>query len=534
MLDLPSAAASRPTKKSKPSVPRQNLKGLQREVQSLGGDNPIAIVPAVPLFKKRRLGSRKPAARWELKPFKNSARTDDLVLRHWRRAADGPTSNPAGENDDDSNSKGNDIEDSMFAKYNVQVNIPTYDNEQYEARLKSDNWTKEETDCLMGLVREFDLRWPVIWDRYEYTPALLAGTEGRDNSTALVAEVKPRTVEELKARYYEVAAKMMAVNHPVHMMSQTEFSLYQLMSSFNPAQEALRKRFAEAAMARSPEERREEESLLVELKRIMQRYEKLNEERRELYLRLDTPPAQAGSNLGIYSTSHGLQQLVQQLMNADKNKKRKSILGPEGTPTAATPTASTAPQDSRRESTVAAPTPTTAAGKKGASSAPAGPQERRRLSPEEETIFGVSHHERLTGGPSFRHDKVTKLISARSAQLAAKITNILTELEIPPRLIMPTREVTEAYEGLMGDVNKLLEARKLSDKLDGEIKLAEAAKAEREKKLKEADEKPEGEAVKAEGDNEEAAVAESGKAVHKRSASVLSQVSDKSSKRQKK
>ncbi len=30
-------------------------------------------------------------------------------------------------------------------------------------------WTKEETDYLFVLVREFDVRWYVIADRYEYT-----------------------------------------------------------------------------------------------------------------------------------------------------------------------------------------------------------------------------------------------------------------------------------------------------------------------------------------------------------------------------
>src|SRR5690349_18752951 len=91
MLDLPNSAGPRPAKKQKVTNIRSNLKGLQREVQSLGGDNPISIVPAVPQFKKRRLASRKPAAKWELKPFTNSARTDGLVLKHWRRKVEKPT-----------------------------------------------------------------------------------------------------------------------------------------------------------------------------------------------------------------------------------------------------------------------------------------------------------------------------------------------------------------------------------------------------------------------------------------------------------
>ncbi|KFY28756.1 hypothetical protein V493_02774 [Pseudogymnoascus sp. VKM F-4281 (FW-2241)] len=547
MLDLPNSAGPRPAKKQKLTNVRPNLKGLQREVQSLGGDNPISIVPAVPQYKKRRLVGRKPAAKWELKPFKNSAREDDMTLKHWRRKTEVPPKQEAQEGEGGEAAESEvkeELDDSAFAKFNVQVNIPKYDDEQYEAKLKDEDWTKEETDYLMQTARDFDLRWPLVWDRYEYQPASPPDTEGTE-STALVPEHKPRTLEDIKARYYDVAAKMMAVHRPVQFMSQVEFSLHQLMSSFNPVQEALRKRFAENAMSRSSEERREEESLLIELKRIMARSERLNEERKDLYARLDAPPS--SSNVGVYTTSAGLQQLVQQLMNADKSKKRKSILGPEGTPTAGP---GAAPVD-RRESAVrepaAAATPATT--KKGG----AGPAERRKLSEEDQVVFGVSTHDRLQSGPQFRYDRIAKMVSSRSAVLASRITNVLTELEIPPRLVMPTLEVGTAFEALLGSINVLLDTRKASDKLDGEIKLAEAQKAEREKKEGKKKEEEAGQVeeaagaaeaegeIKAEGAEKERSVSvaragsvQAQQAAHKRSASVLSQVSDKSTKRQKK
>jgi hypothetical protein len=34
--------------------------------------------------------------------------------------------------------------------------------------LEDKEWTKEETDYLFNLVRDFDLRWYIIHDRYEY------------------------------------------------------------------------------------------------------------------------------------------------------------------------------------------------------------------------------------------------------------------------------------------------------------------------------------------------------------------------------
>ncbi len=564
MLDLPSAAGPRPAKKQKTAGPRPNLKGLQREVQSLGGDNPIAIVPEVPLFKKRRLVTRKPAARWELKPFKNSARKDGLILKHWRRKEEPPpVASIEGADGESADAKAEpEIDDSLFAKFNVQINLPTYDDEQYDANLKNEEWSKEETDYLMSLAHEFDLRWPVIWDRYDYQ--LVEEREAaEDESEALFAIQKVRSMEDLKARYYEVAAKMMAILHPVQFMSQAEFSLHQLMTSFNPQQERLRKQFAEAAMSRSAEERREEESLLIELKRIMARSEKLNEERKELYSRLESPPST--SNVGIYTTSQGLAQLLQQLMNANKSKQRKPLLGSEGVSPVPGPSGQHNPgldrrDSSHRESMSGANGPS-AANKKGPSAS-----ERRKLSPEEESLYGVSHHERLTGGPSFRHDRVTRQITNKSAVQATKITNTLTELEIPARLIMPTAEVTSQYELLLASINTLLDTKKVADKLDAEIKLAEAQKAERVKRERKEKGEPEEETngdanrdadadadaemvdvdgeegddeVKMEHSEKEKSAAPSTRtagsaSLHKRSASVLSQVSDKSTKRQKK
>jgi DNA methyltransferase 1-associated protein 1 len=559
MLDLPNSAGPRPAKKQKTSGPRPNLKGLQREVQSLGGDNPIAIVPVVPSFKKRRLASRKPAARWELKPFKNSARTDGLILRHWRRKAEVLAPTEGADGDQEQVKAEDEIEDSVFAKFNVQVNLPKYDDEQYDANLRNDDWSKDETDYLMGLAEDYDLRWPLISDRYEYEPAK---PEVEGESDALVPQRKTRSMEDIKARYYDVAAKMMAIHRPIQFMSQAEFSLHQLMTSFNPEQERVRKRFAETAMSRSAEERREEESLLIELKRIMARSEKLNEERKELYSRLEAPPS--SGNVGIYTTSQGLQQLLGQLMNANRSKQRKSLLGNEGVSPAAGPSGQQNPSLDRRESTnresISGPTGATGANKKG----PANPTERRKLSPEEESLYGVSHHERLTGGPGFRHDKVTRQITNKSAVQAAKISNTLTELEIPARLVMPTADVTSQYEVLLTSINTLLDTKKIVDKLDSEIKLAEAQKLEREKKERREKGEPEPEGAdtgEADGDGQadsemvdadaeegeddfktdqgekERSAAPSARpsgSLHKRSASVLSQVSDKSTKRQKK
>ncbi|TVY14288.1 SWR1-complex protein 4 [Lachnellula arida] len=568
MLDLPDSGSARPAKKQKLTAPRPVLKGLAREVQNLSGDNPIAIVPEVSAFKKKRFGSRKPVAKWEQKPFKNSARDGDpLVLRHWRRKTERPPVPPVGEDGNVEMGEGvapkaeEMVEDSTFAKYNVRVNVPEYTEDEYNAKLQNKDWTKLETDHLVGLAYEYDLRWPVIWDRYE--PPLPA-PDAPDSLLGLVLPPKIRTMEDLKARYYSVAATMMAERKPPIKMNSVEFNLHEVMSNFNPAIETARKKFAEGAFQRTKEEAREEESLLLELKRILARADKLNEERRELYARLESPPSTG--NIGIYSSSQGLQQLLQQLMQA--SKKRKSLMGNEGISPAAGPSqqASFDRRDSSVRESISGPSGSNNNNnKKGP---PPGPSERRQLTDEEERIYGVSRHERLgNSGPIYRHDKISKPVITKSSVQQTKIANVLNELEIPPRLIMPTVEVGEAYESLLQSINVLLDARKLADKLDGEIRIARQQKEEREKAARLEMEMGEALAEAGEGDEvgsgssdsktdevgsgssgssdskteREKSVARSvrGGSVarsvsqgHKRSASVLSAASDKSTKKQ--
>ncbi|KAF5615151.1 SWR1-complex 4 [Fusarium sp. NRRL 52700] len=608
----------RPSKKQKIAAPRPNLKGLAREVHNLGGDNPIAIVPEVTHFKKRRFASRKPAARWEMRSFKNSARTDsDFTLRHWRRKDEkqgGCDVSPEQTSQGEQPQLFRDgTEDSAFAKYNVQVSVPQYSEGQYQQSLQHNDWTKEETDYLLELARDFDLRWPLIWDRYEWNPPATNGEADADGdeSKAIVPATRPRSLEDLKARYYEVASKMMAAQKPVQYMTQPEFSLHELMAHFNPQQEKLRKEFALNALTRSREEAREEESLLLEIKRILARSDRFNEERRELYNRLDYP--RADTDINAFKSSAGLQNLLQNLMTADKSKKRKSLMPGDGTSpsgtappqtaaaasTTAAAAAAAAQEAGRRESTAAstgprdstgpAATPIASNNKKGQQQQQ---QERRKLSTQEELLYGVTHHDRLGSGPTFRTERINKLFSHKSNQQQNRITNVLNELDVPNKLAMPTAATTHQYEQLLAAVNSLLDARKVSDKLDAEIKVEQAKKAEREKAIappesESAVEKDKADQDAGTGNNPEAGAAtgatagnadgdvtsapgdankdasettaptieasdassketellneidkngrpDSSGAAHKRSASVLSGVSDKSNKRQKK
>ncbi|KAI1821389.1 hypothetical protein F4861DRAFT_519145 [Xylaria intraflava] len=507
VLNLPADGAGlRPTKKQKTNTPRPNLKGLAREVQSLGGDNPIAIVPEIPSFKKRRFGSRKPAARWKLAQFFNSARHDQsLLLRHWRKETDDQSraaSQPQldgetpRENEVAVGNGVNEIEDSGFAKYSVQVDVPQYSEDQYNSNLINDDWTKDETDYLFDLARSFDLRWPLIWDRYEYKPSGHVKQEDADGTvpnTVMISAPKPRTMEDLKKRYYEVAAKMMAVQKPVQYMTQAEFSLHEIMANFNPVTEMQRKKFAQDALSRSPDEAREEEQLLIEVRRIVARQQKLNQDRQELYRRLDFPPTE--QDITSFKSSAGLSTLLQSLATADKTRKRRPIVDVNGanTPGATQPAAhsnSTPVSESRRESIAASvgghrdsigggerpERPT----KKG-SQQQQQQQERKKLTEQEEQIYGVSQHDRLPSGPTFRYERINKILTTKSNAQHQRITNTLAELDIPSRLNMPTSAVVDEMEKLLSSIGVLLEVRKLNDKIDMELRLEQVKKAERKK-----------------------------------------------------
>ncbi|KAL8392143.1 hypothetical protein RB595_002364 [Gaeumannomyces hyphopodioides] len=525
VLNLPQdGAAPRPTKRAKTTAPRTNLKGLAREVQSLGGDNPIAIIPEVSIFKRRRSQAiKKTASRWELRPFKNSARRDDsLILRHWRRKENGGGDRAATQENGDVPMEGADgdkqqedrqpekteqpLEDSAFAKFNVHVDVPQYTDDQYHSNLRRHDWTKEETDYLLDLVRDFDLRWALIWDRYEYTPTRPRGPTTNGDSAAVVPVPTPRSMEDLKARYYEVAAKMMAVQKPAQYMSQPEFSLYETMLKFDPHMETQRKKFAANALTRSKEEAREEESLLLEVKRILARQERFNEERRELYSRLDFPPSD--HDISTFKSSQGLETLLKTLMTADKSKKRKSLMASDGAnlagpgsaglngqqAPAGSATPATAGSESRRDSIAASSAvaqresaavekatpvepPSKPNNKKGGAAQP----ERRRLTEQEEQVYGVSYHDRLGSGPTFRYEKVNKLFNHKSGQQQQRITNVLNELDVPSRLTMPTAAVTSQFEQLVHTVTQLVDLRKQLDKLDGELKIENARRVERDK-----------------------------------------------------
>ncbi|RPA89647.1 hypothetical protein L873DRAFT_1720922 [Choiromyces venosus 120613-1] len=429
-LSGPSDATTRVPAAKKQKTVERRPDGITRELFALLGENPppVAIVESKFKEKPRWMGKVNP---WVWKPFNNPARSDGFVLHHWERKTEPPQ----------------DLE-YQFAKFNVKVDVPIYTDGEYEV-LKDPDWTREETDYLFDLCREYDLRFVIIWDRYEFP-----------------ASGKARSVEDIKARYYSVCRSLMELRTPLNQMTPEETQIFNRLN-FDKERETARKNMAEVLFARTPEQVKEEEMLLVELTRITKNQARNLEERKELFGRLEVPASQG--SISPYTGSQGLAHLREMMVNSnDKNKKRKSIAmasnnannsdGPQQSPAVATSAERSGP----------------GGGSGGGPSQKDTPQPKkqvRKLTEEEELEFGVTYHDKLTPGVKFRSAMVSSTVKGGTAQ---KVQAALAQLEISPRLAMPTARTVQRFEQLQASVGVLLDARKANDKIDNEHRILKA------------------------------------------------------------
>ncbi|KAM3420562.1 hypothetical protein BST61_g3824 [Cercospora zeina] len=351
-----------------------------------------------------------------------------------------------------------------FSKYNVQVEIPEYDDEIYEQDLRHDDWTKAETDYLLQTYRECNGKWPVVWDHYEYGD-------------------KTRSMEDLKARFYKVSAQLLQLKTPIQSMGTAEFDLYNTLNTFDPVKEESRKSLAKGHLYRKANEVDEETVLLGELQRIMVNQAALDGQREELRKRLDYP--HANTNGYQYSTSQALTQLWQQLLAQDRMKKNPR-LKPTGNPNydGFMQGGMQAPQSARPRDSNA-----------GLAEAGGGSSRDRRgtrgeslgsvpntpghalpvsLSAADQTRMGVvifPPEHKASGGISFASDRLTKPRVAKSTIQSEKIATILASAGVPEIIPLPTPKVVEAFEGIMTKVHALLDMRKLAEKDETELKV---------------------------------------------------------------
>ena len=157
--------------------------GMHRELYALLYSDNMDKPPMLPTDNiqtyqtaKAKLGC-KVVRPWQWVGFTNPARSDGAVFHHWQRVED-------------------EGKDYKFAKFNKTVQIPSYSEQEYKQYLFSPDWTPEETAHLFDLANKFDLRWHVMFDRYEHNQF---STE------------KVRTLEDLKERYYHICNRIAKV-----------------------------------------------------------------------------------------------------------------------------------------------------------------------------------------------------------------------------------------------------------------------------------------------------------------------------------
>ena len=222
ILGISRSASSGPAPRAKqPSIKKP--KGMSREVFALlVADSQSSGVPLAPTdapeeaFKAKRTH----IIGWEWRRFNHSGRADakmekGLKLGHWQKNNDKST-------------------DYAFARFNKKVKVLSYDDDEYTKHLAHPAWEKAESDLLFELCRRFDLRWPVIHDRFP------------KGST-------PRTMEQLKERYYGICNQLLAARAEA---GEAEAAGHPLLKyKFDPRQERERKAEFERLYHRSAQVR---------------------------------------------------------------------------------------------------------------------------------------------------------------------------------------------------------------------------------------------------------------------------------------
>ncbi|CAJ0920620.1 unnamed protein product, partial [Mesorhabditis belari] len=232
---------------------------------------------------KLQMGKR-PARRWLWTPFDNQAREDGLKLSHWMREDRINPSQPY-----------------VFAKFNKKFEVPSFNDDEYEEHLRMADWTKEETRYLFEVCQQFDLRWPIVYDRYDQTKF-----------------GQRRSMEDLKERYYAV----------VFELSMQRESAYEPMG-YDAEHERKRKEQLTKLWDRTPEEWEEEEQLIAELERIEVRKrerERKAQDLQKLISMTDMSPASPSGSAASTSLKKGQ---IRQKLGLSSSASMSSSFNPE-------------------------------------------------------------------------------------------------------------------------------------------------------------------------------------------------------------
>ena len=193
------------------------------------------------------IASAKLARPWVWAPFASSSRTDGLLLHHWVRA-------------------NVEYPDYPFSRFDIHMDPVTYeeannnsDSDYYQQHLQCPEWSKSETDLLLKMAQTYELRWPVIYDRwmeqfgYHYD-ASSTNKQGNDN-------IPPnRKLENLQHRYYSVAATLLQLRISAEAAAEAQ----QLASQTAAMSNSSHKPGENATTNESSERQRAADALLIE------------------------------------------------------------------------------------------------------------------------------------------------------------------------------------------------------------------------------------------------------------------------------
>ncbi|CAE6511075.1 unnamed protein product [Rhizoctonia solani] len=289
-----------PKLKQKPTFGKKHVE--QPNVYALIGDNSPTLVQthAAPKLKQKPTFGRKhveqpkeeekPAVKWEWREFSNSARTDGLKLKHWTKLAP----------------EGADSTAYPFEKYNVTPTVYTYSTDEYNKHLQDPDWSREETDYLFQVAREYDVRFFVMHDRYDFPGGKERTLEGQD----------------LKHRYYGVCRKLLR-QRP---WGGEEATKSQLLGSFNfdKDRETTRKEYLKGLFNRTPAQIAEEEALYIEMKRLQQNEARFARDREDILRTLgglDSGLANLNVDPDYFVTGPG--SITATAVAQEKKKKRR-------------------------------------------------------------------------------------------------------------------------------------------------------------------------------------------------------------------
>ncbi|EKX74254.1 conserved hypothetical protein [Theileria equi strain WA] len=282
---------------------KKGLKDAQKELSSIPTSYRILIKGTVANSDSKQLRSNIDENRhiWKLCSFRNPARSDGLVLRHWRhfeksneylsskRKQKSVNKKFISHNVDDNTTsplppieEEDTILDSYpFARVNPSIKIYRYSDDFYRFHLAEldPTWTKDETDLLFDLCEMFELRFIAIHDCFKWR--------------------KDIPLEKLKQRYYSVTKRIVEFlfeekikneimkhnnpNHPIVLALKDESTRHPLVKyTYNPDNDRDRRQMLERSYRITKEQKDLEAQLLNDIKQAETKLKSEEKKRSEM------------------------------------------------------------------------------------------------------------------------------------------------------------------------------------------------------------------------------------------------------------